>query len=65
MKFPVTERFLGERERWVLHHTCEHCVHYDPPDDRCIHGYRVYDRVAEAERGARREIFYCKEFEQI
>lgn len=63
MRFFADETFHRERQRYRLHHTCQHCTHFDHQSPACVHGYPIFDE--RSFEGLGKEIFYCKEFEHL
>lgn len=63
MRIADPPRFVAERERFSLAHTCERCVYRDHDRGACAHGYPDVTHRDEAfEEGATGGMF-CKEFE--
>ena len=58
----VDDNLRREARRYRLVFGCESCAHFDPPGERCAHGFPT-----EAHRGvdldAVSELAFCKEFE--
>lgn len=64
MRILDTRRFLDDRERYALAHTCERCAWHDRDRDACAHGYPdARHREATFEGPDAREGTFCKEFE--
>jgi hypothetical protein len=63
VKLPQYAGFRGERERFALRFTCEHCALFDPDHNRCAHGFPTDEhRLAYYDRSDA-EIVFCKDFE--
>lgn len=63
MRIHDSKRFLDERARYGLAHTCERCVYRDRDRDACAHGYPdASHREAAFVTGDGGGMF-CKEFE--
>ncbi len=67
MEFSRDERFVEQRRRFHLRHTCEFCAFFDAATGACVHGWpndrhreQYYD-PSEGQGGDR--IVFCKEFE--
>ncbi len=59
-----THRFLDDRRRFALVHTCERCAFHDTDRDACAHGYPdARHRLALFEGPHAAEGTFCKEFE--
>ncbi|MCD6497934.1 MAG: hypothetical protein J7M25_06450 [Deltaproteobacteria bacterium] len=63
MQFPMDERFLEERERYRLRHTCEYCSFFDAKTGTCRHGWPNEEHREAWYEGAGDRIVFCKEFE--
>jgi hypothetical protein len=63
VKLPLHPEFHGQRERFALRFTCEHCALFDPEHERCAHGFPTDEhRLAYYEQpGA--QLVFCKDFE--
>jgi hypothetical protein len=63
VRFAFDPKFLEEREKCRLRHTCEECAHFDHHLEECAHGWpnRAHREAYYAEEG--RDIVFCKEFE--
>jgi hypothetical protein len=65
VRFRLSKEFLEERTKFVLVHTCEYCVHFNPGKVSCVHGYPVDDHVTASLERDEAELVFCKEFELI
>ncbi len=64
MKILDARRFLEDRRRFALAHTCERCVYHDRDRDACAHGYPdATHREETFTEGRAGEGMFCKEFE--
>lgn len=64
MKIVDPARFLDERAKFALAHTCERCVYHDRDKGACAHGYPdATHREAPYASGDARDGMFCKEFE--
>lgn len=65
MKQRELPRFREERETYQLRYTCDQCTYFDPPTERCTHGYpnEQHRAVRVGEVGEPGELVFCKEFE--
>ncbi len=65
MKILDARRFLEDRQRLALVHTCERCTYHDRDHDRCAHGYpdATHRDAAYVDEGHARQGMFCKEFE--
>lgn len=63
MRFLLSQAFLEEQKRFNLHFTCEHCAHFDPRREVCVHGYPITDHVLAILKRIDGELVFCKEFE--
>jgi hypothetical protein len=65
MKILDARRFLDDKRRYALVHTCERCVYHDRDRDRCAHGYpdATHREAAYADEASAAAGMFCKEFE--
>jgi hypothetical protein len=65
MNITDARRFLDDRRRLALAHTCERCVYHDRDLDRCAHGYpdAAHRDAAFVDEAVTRIGTFCKEFE--
>ena len=65
MKILDARRFLDDKRRYALVHTCERCVYHDRDRDRCAHGYPdvTHREAAYADAASASAGMFCKEFE--
>lgn len=65
MKQRASEAFRGERERFGLRFTCEHCTYFDVTRERCMHGYPNQEHREARYREPTETLLFCKEFELL
>jgi hypothetical protein len=64
MRIADHTKFVEERRRYLLVHTCEGCVYRDHDRDACAHGYPdAMHREAAFEADGAGDGMFCKEFE--
>lgn len=65
MKILDARRFLEDKRRYALVHTCERCVYHDRDRDRCAHGYpdTTHRDSAYVDEASAAAGMFCKEFE--
>lgn len=65
MKVPQDAVFRDQRKRYLLRHTCEHCVLFDPATEKCAHGFPLDEHRDAYYRDPEAPVVFCKEFELL
>jgi hypothetical protein len=63
MRLPQAPDFAGQRERYALRFTCEHCSLFDPDSGRCAHGFPTEDHRLARYEDVRASLVFCKDFD--